>query len=239
MKKENAHPYGLRPPSGVVFDLDGTLIRSRIDFLRMKERIIAYLNNLGAIPEGINSDMLVTEIVESAVNYLKLHRRSLLQTAVQEIERIMNEVEMEGLKFASPIRGAKVALRSLRSRGIKLGVLTRSCREYALKSLEKAGLINLIGYLVARGDTPKPKPNPEAALKLAERMNLSPKEVLMVGDHALDAVCAKKAGMTFLGVLTGASTVEDFRRIGCPFVKSVKELPRFVADVGRAADQSG
>lgn len=232
MRRESARPHNLKPPSGVIFDLDGTLIHSRIDFPRMKERIIAYLDSLNAIPEGVNSGMLVTEIVESAVNYLKLHKRSLLRTAVQGIERIMDEVEMESLKFASPIRGVKTALRSLRSRGIKLGVLTRSCREYALKSLEKTGLMDLIGYLVARGDTPKPKPNPEAALKLAEKMNLSPREVLMVGDHALDAACAKKAGMAFLGVLTGASTVEDFRRIDCPFVKSVRELPRFIAGVG-------
>ncbi|MEM3606880.1 MAG: HAD family hydrolase [Candidatus Bathyarchaeia archaeon] len=209
---------------GIIFDLDGTLIKSNINFLEMKKKIIDYLKSL-KLDFKIKdvSSTSISELIEYAVN--KVEDEKLRRNILKETNKLMNEEELKNLTSVSQIEGVKEALKTLKNKGFKIGVLTRGCREYALKSLEKTCLKDLIDCLIARDDIDKPKPNPVSALKLIEEMKLTPKEVLMVGDHALDFLCAEKAGIKFIGVLTGFSSEKDFKKIGCKVIKSVNELP--------------
>ena len=215
----------LKDVKGIIFDLDGTLIKSKINFLEMKEKIIEYLNNLGLQPQLEAAKTSTLDLIEFINNRVK--DKKLVKKILENVNKIMNEIELNSLTYIESINGVKEALEFLKSKEIKIGVLTRGCRDYALKSLKKTGLKNLIDYLVARDDVNEPKPNPTSALTLAKKMNLAPNEILMVGDHILDFLCAKKAGMKFIGVLTGFSSEKEFKKIGCTFIKSVNELPLF------------
>ncbi|MBS7657812.1 MAG: HAD family hydrolase [Candidatus Bathyarchaeia archaeon] len=211
---------------GVIFDLDGTLINSSINFIEMRERIINYFRNLKL--DFQSSALTISELVEDTIN--KIKDEDTRERIHEEINKLMNEVELRSLTSVSSIKGVKETLKTLRVKGFKIGVLTRSCREYALKSLEKTCLIDFIDYLVARDDLDTPKPNPISVLKLIEKMELTTKEVLMVGDHVSDALCAKKAGVEFIGVLTGSSSEGEFKKIGCKTIKNVNEVFAFILD---------
>jgi len=170
---------------GIIFDLDGTLIKSSINFLEMKKKIIDYLKslNLNFQIENVASTS-IPELIEYAIN--KVEDEELKRKILKETNKLMNMEELKSLTSVLPIEGVKETLKTLKSKGFKIGVLTRGCREYALKSLEKTCLKDLIDCLIARDDVDKPKPNPVSALKLIEKMKLTSKEVLMIGDHVLD-----------------------------------------------------
>ena len=62
----------------------------------------------------------------------------------------MNQVELENLTHVSPIDGAAEVLGALKSIGIKVGVITRSHRDYAVKALDISGLLQFIDCIVSR-----------------------------------------------------------------------------------------
>jgi phosphoglycolate phosphatase-like HAD superfamily hydrolase len=207
---------------GIIFDLDGTLIKSKIDFIEMKQKIFRYYKSIGGTPESIHSSLLIPDIVSKILDYAD--NPELIQQMLERVNKIMNEIEIKHVDDAIPIPGVEEALLFLHKRGIKMSVLTRSCREYAIKCLEKVRFITFIDHLIARDDFHQSKPDPTPTLILAEKMRLNPDKILIVGDHALDLQCAKSANMPFLGVLTGSYTEKQFNKLNSPFISNLKKI---------------
>ncbi len=198
-------PLKLKGMRGIVFDLDGTLINSKIDFIGMKRRIISLLESKG-VPEGLLSPHETTvEILRRAEDIWREQERPDEERGeiLRRVEEVMNGAELEALHTVTEVEGASEALRRLREMGFRLAVLTRGHRTYAVRALEKTGMLRYFDVILARGETPKPKPNPEALIHTAELMGLRPEEVLLVGDHRIDMECAERAGCRFIGVKTG------------------------------------
>ncbi|RJS90435.1 HAD family phosphatase, partial [Candidatus Bathyarchaeota archaeon] len=138
----------------VIFDLDGTLINSAIPFEKMKLKIIKYLEEVGVTTGLLNKKMLNFEITRRAIDDLKNKgfSQQYIRETLCEVSRIMNEVELESLDGASLILGAAETLRALKERGLKLGLMTRSCREYAEKILERFNIRKYFDAVIARDD---------------------------------------------------------------------------------------
>jgi len=218
-----------RSITAVIFDLDGTLIRSNIDFLKMKNTIIAHFRSLGVDSEDFSSSRPTFEIVQKGIELLRKKRsEENISKVRRRINEIMTDVEMEQVDSVSAIAGVSETMKLLKEKGIKIGILTRSCREYALKSLETTGLSKLVNFVAARDDVDKPKPDPDQVIMLAQKLNVKLEETLMVGDHPIDALCAKNSNVRFIGVLTGSSEADAFKKIGCDIVRSVNDLPQLL-----------
>jgi len=218
-----------RSITAVIFDLDGTLIRSNIEFVKMKNIIIAHFRSLGVDSEDFSSSRPTFEIVQRGIELLRKKRsEENISKVRRRINEIMTDVEMEQVDSVSAIAGVSETIKLLKERGIKIGILTRSCREYALKSLETTGLSKLVDFVAARDDVDKPKPDPDQVIMLAQKLNVKLEGTLMVGDHPIDALCAKNSNVRFIGVLTGSSEADAFKKIGCDVVGSVNDLPQLL-----------
>lgn len=103
--------------------------------------------------------------------------------------------ERELAAAARPASGAPELIRELHARGCQLGVLTRNDRELALLTLETIGILDCFepGAILGRDDAP-PKPSPAGLLRLAQRWQTAPGELVMVGDYLHDLECARAAG---------------------------------------------
>jgi len=214
-----------RSITAVIFDLDGTLIKSNVDFVKMKSMIIAHFRSLGVDSQDFSPSRLTFEIVQKGVELLEgKGSEETVSNVRRQVDRIMTEVEMEQVDSVSAITGVSETMKWLKERGIKIGVLTRSCREYALRSLKIAGLLKLVNFVSARDDVDRPKPDPSEVITLTQKMNVKLEETLIVGDHPIDALCAKNSNVSFIGVLTGSSGADAFRKIGCEFISSVNDL---------------
>jgi HAD superfamily hydrolase (TIGR01549 family) len=211
----------------VIFDLDGTLINSVIPFKEMKRMIIKRLEAIGVTHGLLNDEMLNFDIAQNALQDMqnKGFTQQRIQQAFDEVSEIMNDFELKSIGKATLIRGVPETLKALKTRKIKLGVMTRSCREYAEKLLAKFGLRNFFDAVVARDDVTNPKPDPEHAFYMLRLLGVSPQEALYVGDHWSDAECARRAGLKF--VLVGQEkkeSVERVRKLGFEVIDEINEI---------------
>ncbi|HIE14993.1 TPA: HAD family hydrolase [Candidatus Bathyarchaeota archaeon] len=214
------------PVKAVIFDLDETLIHSNIDFKRMKERVITFLERNGVTRGLLNLRMLNVEITRLAVKDLqeKGFSEDQIKEIFSQVTKIMNQIEIESLDGARPIDGAFETLSYLKKKGIKIGVMTRSCREYTERALSKSGLKRFVDVISARDDVDKPKPDPEHARHVLKLLGVKAEDAVFVGDHWLDCLCAKKAGLRF--ILVSRKDFDKKTPAGHDFenVKDIKEI---------------
>ena len=216
---------------GIVFDLDGTLIHSTIDFRKMKRNMIKILEE-NDVPNGVlTTTMITVDILEKAEHYWDLaqkpeEKRVKLRAVLEEL---MNQGELEAIPLVNEIEGASQALRELREQGYVLAILTRSHYEYAVEALKKIGAYDCFDVVLGRGQTPRPKPYPEALNHTAELMGLEMDELLFVGDMYLDFESAINSGCAFIGVNTSGRGRRSWREeVPDVLLENVAELPNYM-----------
>ncbi|MCJ7574379.1 HAD family hydrolase, partial [Candidatus Bathyarchaeota archaeon] len=159
---------------GIVFDLDGTLVDSEIDFRKMKARMISLLEENDAPKGTLTPEQTNVVILEKAERFWEEQGKPQRerQRLRDEITRIMDEGEMEAVETLTAIKGAPEAVHRLRRMGYRLAILTRSHHDYAEKALRKTGMIADFDVVLGRGETPQPKPYAEAMTHSAKLMGL-------------------------------------------------------------------
>jgi len=202
---------------GVVFDLDDTLVLSTVDYAKFKRLVIERIESHG---EDASLYSPTETIVAIIARYEDRMRRSgvtdtEIRRRIEELDRIMDTVELEKVGETRAVKGAVRLLEVLKSRGVRIGVLTRGCERYAETALRTTGLLELVDELECRNSTTPAKPNPASYLRLVKRLGVRKDETLFVGDHPIDAQCARNAGVPFVAVETGDVPEGDLRAAGC------------------------
>ncbi len=157
--------------SGIVFDLDGTLVDSALDFPAMRRET--------GCPEGTG----LLEFVD-ALNS---------ETQRAHARAVIHRHEIAGAQRATWMPGADRLLHSIAASSLAVGIVTRNSREAAALTLDALGAPPI--PLVAREDA-RPKPDPDGLLQLAGRWELAPDALAYVGDFRFDIEAANRAGMT-------------------------------------------
>jgi len=219
---------------GIVFDLDGTLIHSTIDFRKMKRNMIKVLEE-NDVPSGVlTTTMITVDILERAEHYWEeAHRAEKSRVELRAtMEELMNHGELEAIPLVDEIEGTAQALSELKERGYILAILTRSHYEYAVEALKKIGAYDCFDVILGRGQTPRPKPYPEALNHTAELMGLEMDEMLFVGDMYLDFESAINSGCAFIGVNTSGRGRRSWREeVPDVLLESVADLPDYMSEL--------
>lgn len=155
-----------------VFDMDGTLTVAVHDFEAIKRALDIPLD------DDILGHLAALPAVEAAAKHAWLL-----------------EHERELAAASQPAPGALELVRELRARDCRLGILTRNAHPLALLTLQAIGLDDCFAVADVLGrDEAIPKPDPAGLLQLAERWQVSPQQLVMVGDYRYDLECARAAG---------------------------------------------
>jgi HAD superfamily hydrolase (TIGR01509 family) len=157
------------PIRGVIFDLDGTLVDSRLDFDLMRREM------------GIEGSQTLLEALAE-----------MPAARARRCWEILLEHERRGAEVATPLPGVPQFVESLRERGLACGVVTRNSREPTLALLARLGLV--FDPVLGRDEAP-PKPDPAALLHIAAAWGFAPRECVMIGDFRYDVEAARRAGM--------------------------------------------
>ena len=222
---------------GIIFDLDSTLIQTRIDFVDMKKHMIALLEKHGHPPDTLSpTDQTTVQIMENANQEWKKQAKPKeeCETILAQIEEIMNQGELAAISNLTEIEGASQAIKKLKEKGLKLAILTRSHNAYAVQSLQKLGVYDEFDIILGRHETPEPKPYKGAIDHTVKLMNLTVNEVAMIGDHQIDRYSAINSGCLFIGVATGRRGLRSWKDELPPehLLDSVVELPEYLASKG-------
>ena len=155
-----------------------------------------------------------------------------LTEAMARIHSIMDETEMESAAGARLLGEVGRVLAALREMGLRIGLLTRSCRRYTELVAEREGITNFFDEVSCRTHDEPLKPDPRALLRLCETLGVDAGRTLLVGDHAMDGECALRAGALFVGVTTGSSPREALEKVNpLAVLEGLGPLPALVGRI--------
>lgn len=182
-------------PRAILFDLDGTLVHSSIDFEIMREGIRRV-----AADHGVDRARLarrdVLGLLEDACALAAENGERVRRAA----EDVLLEEERRAAEEATVDDDARALLDDVRASGRAIGIVTRNSRHIVEPLLARLGLA--CDTLVAREDTPRAKPAPIHVRIALVRLRTSPRHAYLVGDHAMDALGGRRAGVRTFGVPT-------------------------------------
>jgi HAD superfamily hydrolase (TIGR01509 family) len=222
----------MRPVKAVIFDLDGTLMDSKIDYEKMGNRIKELLASRG-LPEPLEDRRKVYQVIRGGAATLREYGlpEASLEATMAEMETIMNDIELEALVTMALKPYAREVIAELHREGLCLGVATRSHREYTLRGLKKYDLLCFFHQVVARDDVPYPKPDPRHLLYTIRLLDVAPGDTLFVGDTTTDLQTADAAGVEFVGYWRDDAWAQRLMDAGCSrIVKDLREIPRLVRE---------
>jgi len=184
----------------VLFDLDGTLVETNIDFPLMKREMIALAVDYGLAPEPLSGLDILAVVSTSAQNLTVMGRASDADSIRRRATEILEEIELRHAGATREVPGARLLVSALRSRRIRVGIVTRNCRKASELSLGMVGIAPDV--LVTREDSNYQKPHPEPCVSALESLRARAEASVMVGDHTMDIRTGKAAGMKTIGFLT-------------------------------------
>ncbi len=199
----------------LVFDFDGTLVASHIDFGLMRRRVLEHLQAWGLGPDAAAS-RLILEAVAWARDALARTSPEQAEQYYREAQQIIWEVERPFCEAAVPYPGVPESLARARAAGLRLGIITRNSRAGVDLVLARHPLP--IEAIVTREDVAEVKPHPQHLRLALERLGVAPDAAWMIGDHPTDIICGRAAGTKTGAVLTTGTAAEEFRRLGADLI---------------------
>lgn len=188
-------------PPAIIFDMDDTILSDDRAAERCFRQVCQEMCHRfqPVMPEDLLAD--ITEVrrwywadperIRRGSLNLALARRELLSMAFErhgiEDDELLEEMSdaYQKLKAATieVIPGALDTLKSLRSDGIRLGLITNGDAEGQRAKVRKAGLEPLFDSILVAGEFGVAKPDPQVFLHTLERLQVEPHEAWMVGDN--------------------------------------------------------
>jgi HAD superfamily hydrolase (TIGR01509 family) len=153
---------------GLIFDLDNTLVDSKLDFEAMRREM--------RLPSG----MPILEAIDR-----------LPHAQAERCREILHRHELAGAERATLLPGVAELLAEVRRRGLHQAIATRNSRSIALATLRR---LNIEIGLVLTRDCGPIKPDPWPVLRACEAWGVAPAEVAVIGDYRFDIECGRAAG---------------------------------------------
>lgn len=214
-----------------VFDFDGTLAETNIDFGRMRAEVLALAQRWG-LRDGLDEKRYILEIVDEAV--ARLSDADARARFRREAEAAMQAVELEATAVALPFPGVPEALQQLLDHHIRVGIITRNCRAGVRSVVERHPIPHEV--LLTRDDVELVKPHPSHLQRALALLEVPAAHAVMVGDHPTDIQTGQAAGTRTAGVLTAKTTREQFRESGADLIAAdVPELVEMILGGGAGA----
>jgi phosphoglycolate phosphatase len=196
----------------VLFDLDGTLLDTLEDIASSANRV---LRRFGFPPHELEAyKYFVGDGREAlAVRILPSDHRDAASVA-EVVSCVDAEYSQHWADTTRPYDGIPELLQALTVSGIKMAVLSNKPDDSAKLTVSR--LLPNWQFELVLGTRPHVpiKPDPAAALEIAERLNMLPSEFLYLGDTDTDMKTAKGAGMCPIGVLWGFRTADELLASG-------------------------
>jgi phosphoglycolate phosphatase len=170
------------------------------------------------------------EIIDEVVQILNQKNPAAAETFYQEAHQILHEVELKAAEEGKLLPGVGAALKSLRGRGLKVGIVTRNCEEAVRKVVPD--IEAFCDVFVPRDLIKRVKPHPEQLTSVLKALHVTGEETVMVGDHTIDIQAGKRVGMRTVGVLTGRVKKEEFEKAGADWVlEEASEICNLLKDI--------
>ena len=187
---------------GIIFDLDGTLVRLPIRY----EIIFEKLQNLFDTKDEFKP--LIPTILKKANNDIEL---------LQQAFDLICEEETLAANNSEVIDGAIDILNYFKKRNYSLSLVTMQCMKAAKLVLDKMQISELFSSIITRDDSNQ---RSTQIKKSFEILSLSPDKVMVIGDRIHDVKSAKEVGCS--AILFNKDKLHSFGE--CKVISKLSEL---------------
>jgi phosphoglycolate phosphatase len=198
-------PFDPRTIKLVIFDLDGTLIDSRLDLVHS---VNAALRHIGRA--SLPDDVIASYVGDGAPILIQ---RALGGEAVDEaivrqgLQFFLSYYREHKLDHTTVYDGVKEALAALQSGSNgtprNMAVLSNKPVVPSRAIVEALGLGSFFTQIYGGNSFATKKPDPEGARRLLEENGVCPEETVIVGDSGVDVETGSNAGLWTVGVTYG------------------------------------
>ena len=153
---------------GIIFDIDGTLVDSGLDFTRIRKEM------------NLSPGEPILEMLEH-----------MSASEAQRCQQILARHEEQGVRQAVPFPGVNELLEDLRHRGLRIAAVTRNRQKLGQEMLARWS--DLFEVILGRENGPI-KPDPWSILSICEQWEVEPSRVIFLGDYLFDMQAGRNAG---------------------------------------------
>lgn len=233
-------------PEAIIFDKDGTLIdfnfmwggwatylADQISLLCGRQAHASLYSALGY--DFQNKKVLANGMLASNT------MENLYQTTIQVVQSLGFESEIaknivqeawhipDPVLLAKPFTNLYNLFGELKAKGIKIAIATADDRTPTQLFIQAFDIAQFIETMVCADDGIPSKPNAEMALEICKRINVSPKNIMVIGDTVSDLKMARTAGVGLaVGVLSGVSNAQELLPYADLLIESIEELPIYL-----------
>lgn len=173
----------------IAFDLDGTLLDNLDLILKSWKMALARFNIDKTDGEILKlfgrSTIAISELLVKGNNGVSAEElRNLKDTIYEELWP----------KYAKLMPEAKNVLKFLKEKAFILTLVSSNRAERLWRKLKFFGIEKFFTAVVGYDEVARGKPHPDMLLKLAEKVNRKPEEIVYIGDTAYDVEAAKRMG---------------------------------------------
>lgn len=184
----------------LIFDLDGTLIDSKLD---LAHAVNAARAHLGMGP--IDHELVYSYVGNGAPVLIRkaLGEQATEQEVQQALEFFLAYYRDHMLDYTVLYPGVREALNRLLEEGVQMAILTNKPVRISQAILEGLGLSAHFGRIYGGNSFNQKKPHPVGIETLLKDCGAARERALMVGDSAVDVQTARNAGIRVCGVTYG------------------------------------
>ncbi|MFX1237616.1 MAG: HAD family hydrolase [Promethearchaeota archaeon] len=219
----------------IAWDLDGTLIHFKINFLRARKEAFEILQKNGMQSGLFSLENSIIETVRQARKLFSARGFSIqkIDEIVRDIDDVVVSIEREAALEASAIQGIQKVLEYNKNIGLKQAIYTYNHGINARLSLEKVNFLKYFDLIAGRDVVENLKPHPDHLNFICENLGVRPSQIIVIGDHLRDIEGAIKLGAHSIGInsqlangkaLEIADVVIDENEIPNKLIKTIESL---------------
>jgi len=212
--------FSLPRPAAVAFDLDGTLVDTEAILIEAQRQTLMDFSITGLASDhprtfGMGMEPGVARLSE----FYGLKYEQALEVFRPHWARL-SATEL------TPMTGARTLLLRLKDEGVRMALVTSADTAHAQNALKAIAVPSAFECIIDAEMVSRLKPSPEPYLKAAERLGVSPQDMLAVEDSGSGVESALAAGMRCVAV---HAEVYERPELGQAHVKirTLAEFPQF------------
>lgn len=197
-----------------IFDLDGTLLNTITDLAKACNYA---LEQMGFAPHPVQA---YAYMVGNGVRNLmqKAHPDANEETVDRMLEHFKTYYNEHCLDNTKPYPGIVEVLKAMTEKGVALAVASNKYHEATTKLI--SGCFPDFKFVAVEGQKEGRlrKPDPSIIFSILEKYPTPKREVLYIGDSAIDVETAKRACVESIGVSWGFRPASELRRANADFL---------------------
>lgn len=182
----------------ILFDFDGTLTELTLDFGQAKEDMFR-IGDKYLI--GVSARECEGPFVLDTIYAIEAQCGEAAPAFRKEALDRLTQIELQTSKGKGLFPFTRGLLKQLREKGIRVAILTRSCKEALLRVFPD--MMDYVDAVVTREDVKYVKPHPSHVEKALSILGVERHEAMIVGDQKTDITAGRVLGIRTVGVLTG------------------------------------